>query len=89
MEDAIAQTAAMDCVVTISNTTAHTAGALGIPCALLLPKHTGRHWYWFRTETDQCAWYPSVTVFEVDPERDWAAHIPHVLDFVHQHLRSL
>lgn len=54
-----AQVAAMDAVVTISNTTAHMAGALGVPTLLLLPRSRGRHWYWLRA-LDHCPWYPSV-----------------------------
>lgn len=39
-----AQVAAVDAVVTISNTTAHMAGALGRPCLVLLDAHTGLTW---------------------------------------------
>lgn len=82
MEDAVAQVAAMDCVVTISNTTAHTAGALGIPCALLVPKYTGRHWYWFRTESNRSGWYPSVRMYEMDPTLDTNSLFSDILEFV-------
>jgi tetratricopeptide (TPR) repeat protein len=54
-----AQVAAMDAVITISNTTAHVAGALGVPTFLLLPYNRGRHWYWVRALA-HCPWYPSV-----------------------------
>jgi len=86
MEESVAQVAAMDCVVTISNTTAHTAGALGIPCALLVPKFTGRHWYWFRSQTHASGWYPSVRMFEVESTRTWDEQFPDVLNFVKQNL---
>ncbi len=88
MEDSIAQVAAMDCVVTISNTTAHTAGALGIPCVLLVPKYTGRHWYWFRTQSDDCVWYPSVRLVEIENGDDWAAKVPAAIEFVRQTLSA-
>ncbi|MEQ9447798.1 MAG: hypothetical protein RLN70_02710, partial [Rhodospirillaceae bacterium] len=42
-----AQVAAMDLVITVSNTTAHVAGALGRPTWVLTPYSTGRIWYWF------------------------------------------
>ena len=70
MEESVAQIAAMDFVITISNTTAHTAGALGIPTALLVPKFSGRHWYWHRGQNNS-NWYPCVTVYEKDDENSW------------------
>lgn len=70
MDLATAQVAAMNYVVTISNTTAHIAGALGIPTALLVPRHTARLWYWFRDQTP-CPWYPSVQVYESDKDGKW------------------
>lgn len=72
MDRAAAQVAAMDFVVTVSNTTAHTAGALGIPTALLAPRHTGRHWYWFEGQKS-CAWYPSVEIYDCEAPLNWSS----------------
>ena len=48
---------AVDIVITISNSTAHLAGALGKPTLLLLPSGKGQLWYW--TEVDShIPWYP-------------------------------
>jgi hypothetical protein len=65
-----AQVAAMDAVVTISNTTAHVAGALGVPTFLLLPYNRGRHWYWFRSLA-HCPWYPSVRYYVQKTDGTW------------------
>lgn len=65
-----AQVAAMDVVVTTSNTTAHVAGALGVPTLLLLPFGRGRHWYWLRA-SEACPWYPSVTYFYQSADGSW------------------
>lgn len=70
MDLAAAQCAALDYVVTISNSAAHLAGALGIEAALLVPPNTGRHWYWMRGH-DQSLWYPSVRLFEVSEDGTW------------------
>ncbi|NKB43849.1 MAG: hypothetical protein GKS03_06175 [Alphaproteobacteria bacterium] len=70
MDRAAAQVAAMNFVVTISNTAAHTAGALGIPTALLVPRYTGRFWYWFRGQA-RSPWYPSVQIYEADENGNW------------------
>lgn len=58
MQPVAAQIAAMDQVISISNTTVHLAGALGVPVTVLLPPGHARLWYWFRG-LERCAWYPS------------------------------
>lgn len=77
MELATAQVAAMDFVVTISNTTAHIAGGLGIPTALLVPKRTGRFWYWFRDQP-KSAWYPSIQLYESDDAFNWTTALAQI-----------
>ncbi len=57
-----AQVAAMDLVITTSNTTAHVAGALGVPTWLILPQGAGALWYWCH-DSDESIWYPSVKIF--------------------------
>ncbi|MBM3514160.1 MAG: tetratricopeptide repeat protein [Alphaproteobacteria bacterium] len=54
-----AQVAAMDMVISVSNTTVHLAGALGVPTLCLTPKVEGRPWYWF-AGAETSPWYPSV-----------------------------
>lgn len=58
-----------DHVVTVSNTTAHLAGILGVPTTVLLNKGMGRYWYWGTGE--RTPWYPTVRVVRNDG-RDWA-----------------
>ncbi|MFN4164892.1 MAG: tetratricopeptide repeat protein [Ferrovibrio sp.] len=69
-----AQVAALDAVVTVSNTTAHVAGGLGIPTVVLLPAHTGLLWYWFHG-TDRSLWYASLRLVRQSRLGDWAAPI--------------
>lgn len=57
-----AQVAALDAVVTTSNTTAHIAGAQGIPCLVALPSGKGVPWYWGYAGSDT-PWYPSLRLF--------------------------
>ena len=61
---------ACDVVVTISNTTAHLAGALGIPTLLMLPTGVARHWYWHEGRVDS-PWYPSMKIFRQRAVGDW------------------
>jgi ADP-heptose:LPS heptosyltransferase len=55
--------AACDLVVTVSNVTAHVAGAVGRPVWLIAPKGNGRFWYWFRNRSDS-PWYPAMRIFD-------------------------
>jgi tetratricopeptide (TPR) repeat protein len=61
---------ACDVIVTISNTTAHIAGALGKNVILMLPYSHGRFWYW-QTDRDDTLWYPGMKVLRQDAHGDW------------------
>ena len=63
-----AQVAAMDLVITIDNSTAHLAGALGIPTWLLLP--FAPDWRWLMTGEDS-PWYPSLRLFRQSEPGGW------------------
>lgn len=65
-----AQIAALDAVVTISNTAAHLAGGLGVPTALLLPEDDGLLWYWFR-ERETSPWYGSLHLLRQEKPGAW------------------
>lgn len=68
---AAAQIAALDLVITVSNTTAHLAGALGRPTWLLLPAPGyGLLWYWFLDRPDSL-FYPSIRCFRQARAGDW------------------
>ena len=65
MDAYAAQVAAMDLVISISNTTVHTAGAQNIPVWVILPFAKGLLWYWFAGRTDS-PWYPSARLYRQD-----------------------
>lgn len=62
---------ACDAVVTVSNTTAHLAGALGVPTWVFVPYGFAHLWYWFAGK-DLSPWYPRVTVRCQDEKQSWA-----------------
>lgn len=62
--------AAMDHVVTASNTTVHFAGGLGVPTEVMLPKARGRHWY-YGVDDHQCRWYPRVRLHRQTAQGAW------------------
>lgn len=61
LDDLAAQIATLDLVVTTSNSTAHLAGALGVPVLLLLPIPLSVFPYW-GYEGTRTSWYPSVHI---------------------------
>lgn len=70
---------ACDVIVTISNTTAHLAGALGKRVFLMLPHAVGRFWCW-QADRDDSLWYPNVRIFRQTREGDWATVLAAVRD---------
>ncbi|MDX2143150.1 MAG: tetratricopeptide repeat-containing glycosyltransferase family protein [Rhodospirillaceae bacterium] len=59
-----------DLVVTVSNSTAHFAGALGVPVWIMIPAGVGKFWYWgLSGETNP--WYPSATLIRQGANQDW------------------
>jgi hypothetical protein len=58
----------MDMVITIDNSTAHLAGALGVPTWVMLP--FARDWRWFQARTDSL-WYPTMRLFRQPQRGDW------------------
>ena len=65
-----AQVAAMDLVITISNATAHFAGALGKPVWNMVPTGPGRLWYWFN-QGSTSPWYKSMTLYRHRHNEGW------------------
>jgi tetratricopeptide (TPR) repeat protein len=62
---------ACDVIVTVSNTTAHLAGALGRPTFVMVPNGYARIWYWFHGRS-QSPWYPRVAVRRQQSGQPWA-----------------
>lgn len=74
-----AQVAAMDVVVSVSNTTVHVAGALGKPVLVLVPTGPGAHWYWFQ-KRDDSPWYPSIRLYRAERGETWDNAIHNVAE---------
>ena len=68
-EGLVALTAAMDKVITIDNSNAHIAGALGVPTVLLLPK--GANYRWPVQQGGDALWYGSVHAIRQSSSADW------------------
>jgi len=53
----------LDVFVTVSNSTAHFAGALGIPTILICPKQSSTYYYW-DYDDGKTPWYESVSIIK-------------------------
>lgn len=74
IEATCALAAAMDCVVSSSNSLAHLAAALGIDTRILLPGARYVLWYW-GYEGDITPWYPAAHLFRGPPRSTWASAV--------------
>lgn len=70
-EQLTALTSAMDEIITIDNSNAHLAGALGVPTTLLLPKGHNFRWPELRGEPSNL-WYPHLRIARQQAVGDWA-----------------
>ena len=70
-----------DCVLSVSNTTVHIAGAIGKPTYLMLPKGKGKLWYWSK-EGNQSMWYKSIKIFEQDKIGEWDGVVRETLKLI-------
>jgi Flp pilus assembly protein TadD len=61
---------ACDIVLTVSNTTAHLAAALGKPVIVMLPASPSLFWYWHLERSDS-PWYPSAVLLRQTQAADW------------------
>ena len=55
----------LDLFITVSNSTAHFAGALGIPTILICPKKSSTYYYW-NTRSESSIWYKNIKVLGIE-----------------------
>jgi len=79
-----ALTSVCDLVITVSNSTAHFAGALGVPVWIFISAGVGKFWYW-GINSPTVPWYPSATLIRQAADQDWKPCI----DDVSQRLAAL
>lgn len=73
----------LDLVISVSNTTVHLAGFLGVPTILLASKYSGTLWYWeLLTSASYSRWYPSVKVLKQDVDGDWSSLQPKLESYI-------
>ncbi|MBT5238995.1 MAG: tetratricopeptide repeat protein [Rhodospirillaceae bacterium] len=72
LDETLSLLAALDQIVTCSNTTAHLAGAAGLATRVLVPSGRARIWYWFSAGS-QSPWYAATTLARQDTYGRWDA----------------
>ena len=60
----------LDVFVTVSNSTAHFAGALGVPTILICPKKSSTYYYW-DYEDGKTPWYNSISIVKFRVSLDY------------------
>jgi hypothetical protein len=66
----------MDFVITIQNTIAHLAGALGKKTFLILAKN--HRWQWGLKDT--VSWYPNIKIYRQKYFHDWSDPIKRIFN---------
>tara|TARA_B100000029_G_scaffold512468_1_gene609188 strand:- start:3962 stop:5746 length:1785 start_codon:yes stop_codon:yes gene_type:complete len=72
----------LDVFVTVSNSTAHFAGSLGIPTILICPKKSSTYYYW-DYDDGKTPWYKSIQIVKFDRS------INHTMDKVNKLIDSI
>lgn len=75
--------AAMDLVITVDTLAAHLAGALAVPCWLLLQRRAD--WRWMSAREDS-PWYPGMRLMRQTEQGDWASLLRYVREALEAHI---
>ena len=75
----------LDLVICNDTSLAHLAGALGIPCFVLLPYEVNWRWH---DNLSKCDWYNSIKLFRQKTVGDWNSVIQEVKETLEKHLNK-
>ena len=64
----------LDVFVTVSNSTAHFAGALGVPTILICPKKSSTYYYW-NYEDGKTPWYNNISIIKFKDSLDYTMRL--------------
>jgi tetratricopeptide (TPR) repeat protein len=73
LADSAALLSQLDLLISVDTSMAHLAGALGVPCWILLPRYK-TDWRWLQGRSDS-PWYPLVRLFRQQGRGDWRAPV--------------
>jgi hypothetical protein len=79
MGELVSVLSACDHAISVDNSTAHLAGALGLPISLMLTDGAaGGEWRWHCVGRDRSPWYPSARIFRRTEHGDWSTVVGQV-----------
>jgi len=67
----------VDLVICNDTSLAHLAGAMHVPCVVLLPYNTNWRWH---TDFTKCDWYDSVKLYRADKDESWNSLVHRVVE---------
>ena len=73
----------LDLVICNDTSLAHLAGAMGIPCFVLLPYEVDWRWH---EDLSSCDWYDSISLFRQKSLGDWNSVFEQVQEQLEKHL---
>jgi len=79
--DTAAVMSLLDAVISTDTSTAHVAGALGLP--LWVPLHATADWRWVE-KNGRCRWYPTAKLFRQGSPEDWQGPV----QALYEHMES-
>ena len=75
----------LDLVICNDTSLAHLAGALGIPCIVLLPYEVNWRWH---DDLSKCDWYDSIKLFRQKKPGDWTTVFDEVKEYLLEKLKD-
>ena len=70
----------LDLVICNDTSLAHLAGALGVPCLVMLPYEVNWRWH---DDLSKCDWYDSLKLFRQKSAGDWDSVFEQVQEYIH------
>lgn len=84
--DTAALLSQLDLLISVDTAIAHLAGALGVPCWILLP-YFKTDWRWLRGRSDS-PWYPKTRLFRQPKRGDWDTPVGELAIALHEYKRE-
>lgn len=85
--DAASVLSQLDLVIGVDSPIVHLAGAMGVPCWVMLPSFA-RDWCWGSHQTDS-QWYPETRLFIQQAGESWEEVVAHVQQALHASLVAM
>jgi len=86
LEDTCTILAGLDLIITCDTALAHIAGAMGVPCWVILPYNPD--WRWLKSG-NATKWYDSIKIFRQSKYKDWSDPFQEVKKELEEHVKTI